>query len=89
MVAGLAFLAFLAFVFVVFFVAREAIVFQFVLVQIPFMATDALGIDVLSEQRIFGFLVMVENDCFPTLLCVTGFALGAEIPFVFVVFLVA
>lgn len=87
--AGFAFLAFLALVLVVFFVTREAIVFQLVFIQVAFMATDALGINMLAEQRVFGFLVVVENDCLPTLLHVAGFALGAETPLVLVVFLVA
>ena len=90
MVAGFAFLAFFAFVLVIFFMAREAIALQLVLVQIPFMATDALGINVLAEQRVFGFLVVVENDFFPTLVVVTGLALWTEfslVPFLLVVVL--
>ena len=90
MVAGFAFLAFLAFVLVIFFVAREAIVFQLVLVQIPFMATDALRINMLSEQRVLGLFVMIKKDFFPTLVVVTGLALGTEfslVPFFLVVVL--
>jgi len=53
------------------------------------VAADAFRIFVLSNQWIFGLLVMVENDFFPALFVMAGFAFGTEVTLVFVVFLVA
>lgn len=44
---------------------------------------------VFSEQRIFGLLVMIEQNLFPIPLGMAAFTLGAKAPFVFVVLLVA
>jgi hypothetical protein len=89
MVTGFAFFSFLTFMLVVLFMAREAIVFQLVLVQIPFVATNALGINVLSKQGVFGLLVMIEHNRFPALLRMTDFALCTETTLMFIVLLVA
>ena len=89
MVAGFAFLPLLAFMLVVFLMASEAIGFQLVLVQIAFVASNTLGIFVFSEQRIFGLLVMVEDDFLPALFVVAGFTFGTEVALVLVIFLMA
>ena len=52
------------------------------------MAGDAFRITVLSKQWILRLLVMIENDFFPALFVMTGFALGTKVPLVFIVFLV-
>ena len=83
--ARLAFLAFLPFVFVVFLVTRITIGRQFHLVQVPLVATDTLRLTVLPQQRILCLLVVVEQNFFPTLFDMAGFALRPEGTFVFVV----
>lgn len=87
--AGFAFLAFLPFVLVIFLMAGVAVCLQLDLIQIPFVAADAFRVMVLSEQRILGLLVVVEDNFFPALFVMTGFALGPKIPLVLIVFLVA
>ena len=52
--ARLALLAFLAFVLVVFFMTCNALVLQFVLVDIPLVATAACHFFMLAEQGIPG-----------------------------------
>lgn len=47
-VAGFALRTELAFVLIIFFVARETVCLQFLLVQIPFMATHALRFTMFS-----------------------------------------
>src|SRR3989344_5447772 len=52
------------------------------------MAALAFGLDVLATQRVFCVAVMVEACDGPVLFGVAALALGAELAFVFVVFLV-
>ena len=52
------------------------------------MASGARRQTVFSAQWVFRVLVMVENDRLPLPVGVAAFALGAELAFVFVVFLV-
>jgi hypothetical protein len=52
------------------------------------VATDAFCVAVFAQQRVFGFLVMVERDFFPFNIVVTSFTLGAKSSFVFVILLV-
>jgi hypothetical protein len=88
--AGFAFLTFLAFVFVIFFMARNTRDLQLVLVYISLMATGALyRREVLAEQRIFSFLVVVKQDFSPTLFKVAGFTFRPKVALVFVILGVA
>ena len=79
--ASLAFLAFLSFVLVVLLVAGETSRLQLVLVQIALVATRALGLLVLAQQRILG-LVVIELDFFPVFLVVARLALRPEVALV-------
>ena len=89
MVAGAAFLAFFAFVLVVFFMAREAVCFQLVLVQISFVATHAFSRAMLAQQWIFRLFVVIKGNLFPATVNVAVFTLGTKATFVLVVFLMA
>jgi hypothetical protein len=52
------------------------------------VATDTFCVAVFSQQRVFGLLVMIEQNFFPTGFVVAGFALGTKGSLVFVVLLV-
>lgn len=42
-----------------------------------------------TAQRVFCVARMIENECFPAFIDVTGFAFCAEVAFVFIVFFMA
>jgi hypothetical protein len=60
-----------------------------VLIEVTLMTAGTLGILVFSNQRVFGLLVMIEQDFLPVLFDVAGFTLGTEVTLVFVVLLMA
>lgn len=78
-----------SFVLVILPMARDAIGLQLVLVQVSLVTTDAFHFMVFAEQRVFGFLVVIEQDLFPFPICVAGFALGTKGTFVLVVLFMA
>lgn len=89
MVAGFAFPPLLAFVFVILLVTRETIGLQFVLVQVTFVTADAFCIPVFAQQRVFGFLVMVEDNLFPAFFDMASFAFRTKAALMLIVFFMA
>jgi hypothetical protein len=84
--ASLAPPAFLTFMLVVLFVTRNAGRFQLVLVQIPLVASGTFHWrTMLTQQREFGLLVVIEQDFFPVTLDVATLALGTEVTLVHLV----
>ena len=88
-VAALALLALLTFVLIVSLMAGETGSLEFVLEKTPLMAGDALDFAVFPAKRILGIPVMIESAGFPVFLDMAAFAFLAEMPFVFVVLLMA
>lgn len=86
-VARLALRSEFAFVLIVFFMARDAGSLQFYFIQIARVTADAFCLAMLSEQRIFGLLVMIEQDIFPALGIMASFAFGAKVPLMLIVLL--
>jgi hypothetical protein len=89
MMARTALLALFAFVFVVFFMAREAVRFQLVFIQITFVTSDTFRYPMLAQQRIFGLFVMIKQYFFPAAVNVTFFTLGTKAALVLIVFFMA
>ena len=52
------------------------------------MAADTLRVAMLTQQRILGLLAMIKKDFLPFDFVVACFALGSELSFVLIVFLV-
>ena len=63
--------------------------FIFVEIEIAFVAALAGEAFVFVSQWVFGLTVVIEDDFFPMLVGMTGFALLAIVPFVCIVFLMA
>jgi hypothetical protein len=78
-----------AFVFIVFLVTRKTICFQLVFVQITFVTSDTFRHPMLTQQRVFGFLVMVKRNFFPITISMAVFTFGSKGAFVLVNFLMA
>jgi hypothetical protein len=65
-VAGFTFQTKVTLVLVIILVTGIACHLQLVFVQVAFMTTAAFSLFVLTNKRIFGFLVMIKQDILPT-----------------------
>lgn len=87
--AGLATFTQLILVYIVLLMAGNAILRQFLLIQVTHMAGNAFNLFVLVLQCIFRVTSMVETDHLPVFFGVAGLALRTETVLMFVILLVA